>query len=93
MARSRSTARIDDTPTTTDQLSLFAAAAVPPRPPKAERLLTKSETAERLNVTLRFVNRIVAEHRIRYVHVGRHIRVPESAIDEFITAGTVRACP
>jgi excisionase family DNA binding protein len=54
-----------------------------------DRLLTKAEAAERLKVSPRFIERCVVERRIRYVRVGRFIRVPESAIDDFIEAGTV----
>ncbi|MFL6044803.1 MAG: excisionase family DNA-binding protein [Propionibacteriaceae bacterium] len=28
--------------------------------------------------------------RIRFVRVGRHVRIPESAIEEFVEAGTVQ---
>jgi excisionase family DNA binding protein len=58
-------------------------------PPRTERLLTKAEAAEVLNVTLRFVNRCVVERRVRFVRVGRHIRIPASALDEFIAEQTV----
>ena len=32
---------------------------------------------------------VIAERRIRFVHVGRHVRIPESALGEFIGAGLV----
>jgi excisionase family DNA binding protein len=54
-----------------------------------DRLLTLEEVAERLNTTPRFSRRLVAERRIRFTRVGRHIRVPESALREFIEAGMV----
>lgn len=56
---------------------------------RAERLLTCSEVAERLGTSERFPRRLVAERRIRFVRVGRHVRIPESAVDEMIHAGTV----
>jgi excisionase family DNA binding protein len=31
----------------------------------------------------------VAERRIRFVHVGRHVRIPESAVAEFVAEGVV----
>ncbi|MGW5876885.1 excisionase family DNA-binding protein [Nocardiopsis terrae] len=31
---------------------------------------------------------MIEERRITFVKVGRHVRIPESALDEFITAGT-----
>ena len=55
-----------------------------------ERLLTIEEAAEALGTTARFPRRLIAERRIRFVRVGRHVRIPESAIEEFIEAGTVR---
>ena len=29
------------------------------------------------------------QERIRFIHVGRHVRIPESALREFIAAGLV----
>jgi excisionase family DNA binding protein len=52
-------------------------------------MLTKNEAADRLNVSPRFIERCVVQRRIRFVRVGRFIRVPESALDEFVNAGTV----
>jgi excisionase family DNA binding protein len=45
--------------------------------------------AERLGTSERFPRRLVAERRIRFVRVGRHVRIPESAVDELIEDGTV----
>jgi excisionase family DNA binding protein len=56
---------------------------------KGDRLFTRKEAAERLNVTLRFVTRCVQERRIRYVRVGRLIRIPEAALNEYIATHTV----
>jgi len=56
---------------------------------RVERLLTCGEVAERLGTTERFPRRLVAERRIRFVRVGRHVRIPESAVDELIQSGTV----
>jgi excisionase family DNA binding protein len=41
-----------------------------------ERLLTVGEVAELLGTTERFPRRLIAERRIRFVHVGRHVRIP-----------------
>jgi excisionase family DNA binding protein len=57
----------------------------------AQRLLTVGEVAERLGTTVRFPRRLIAERRIRYVKVGRHVRIPESAVDEWIVASTIEA--
>ena len=54
-----------------------------------DRLLTKLEAAELMNVRPRFIDRCIAQRRIRFVRVGRFVRVPESAIREFVTAGAV----
>jgi excisionase family DNA binding protein len=53
------------------------------------RLLTVAEAAERLGTTVRFPRRLIAQRRIRYVKVGRHVRIPELAIEEWIAACTV----
>jgi excisionase family DNA binding protein len=54
-----------------------------------ERLLSVSEVAEVLGTTERFPRRLIDERRIRFVRVGRHVRIPESALREFIAAGLV----
>jgi excisionase family DNA binding protein len=54
-----------------------------------ERLLTVAEVAELLGTTERFPRRLIAERRIRFVRVGRHVRIPESAVGDFISAGLV----
>ena len=52
-----------------------------------EKLYTKAEAAEQLNVPVRFVERCVSQRRIRVIRLGRHIRIPESALAELLTAG------
>ena len=59
------------------------------RPIQVERLLTVAEVAELLGTTERFPRRLIAERRIRFVHVGRHVRIPESAVGDLINAGLV----
>ncbi|NDK28204.1 helix-turn-helix domain-containing protein [Streptomyces sp. TR1341] len=54
-----------------------------------ERYLTVDQVAELLGTTIRFPRRLIEERRIRYVKVGRHVRIPKSAIDEYIAARTV----
>lgn len=56
-----------------------------------DRLYTREEAAEVLNVTLRFVTRCVQERRIRYVRIGRMVRIPKSALDEFLCKHDVPA--
>jgi excisionase family DNA binding protein len=57
--------------------------------PPVERLLTVVQVAELLGTSERFPRRLIAERRIRFVRVGRHVRIPESALGEFIDAGMV----
>ncbi len=57
--------------------------------PPLERLLTVGQVTELLGTSERFSRRLIAERRIRFVHVGRHVRIPESALGEFIAAGLV----
>jgi len=54
-----------------------------------ERLLTVAQVAELLGTSERFPRRLIAERRIKFVRVGRHVRVPESGLREFIEAGLV----
>lgn len=56
---------------------------------RVERLLTVREVAELLGTSERFPRRLIAERRIRFVRVGRHVRIPESAVGDFIAAGLV----
>ncbi|MGK4583508.1 excisionase family DNA-binding protein [Kitasatospora sp. HPMI-4] len=53
-------------------------------------LLTITQVAELLGTTERFPRRLIAERRITFVKVGRHVRIPTSALTEFITARTVQ---
>jgi excisionase family DNA binding protein len=47
------------------------------------------EAAEFLNTNPRFPYRLISERRIRFTRVGRYVRIPESALREFIEAGMV----
>jgi excisionase family DNA binding protein len=55
----------------------------------AERLLTVEAAAERLSTSPRFIRRLIAQRRIEFVKVGRHVRITESALADFIEAGKV----
>jgi excisionase family DNA binding protein len=57
--------------------------------PRADRLLTVAQAAELLSTTERFPRRLIEQRRIRFVRVGRHVRIPESALREFIANGLV----
>jgi excisionase family DNA binding protein len=54
-----------------------------------ERLLTIAEAADLLRTSERFPRRLIEERRIRFTRIGRHVRIPESALREFIAAGLV----
>jgi excisionase family DNA binding protein len=54
-----------------------------------ERLVTVTEAAKMLGTSVRFPRRLISERRIRFVHVGRHVRIPVSALEEFVADGTV----
>jgi excisionase family DNA binding protein len=54
-----------------------------------EHLLTVDQAAEVLGTSSRFPRRLIAERRIRFVRVGRLVRIPESALAEFVDESTV----
>jgi excisionase family DNA binding protein len=54
-----------------------------------ERLISVEEAAELLGTTTRFPRRLISERRIRFVRVGRHVRIPVSALESFVADGTV----
>ncbi len=53
-------------------------------------LLTVAEAAERLGTSVRFPRRLITERRIAFVRVGRHVRIPESALAAYVEANTVK---
>jgi excisionase family DNA binding protein len=56
----------------------------------ADQLLTVEEAADRMRTKPRFIRRLIAERRIEYVKVGRHVRISEPVLAAFIAAGRVR---
>jgi excisionase family DNA binding protein len=56
-----------------------------------DKLLTVDEAAERLGTSVRFVRRLIAERRIVYVKVGRHVRLAEADLAGFVAAGRIEA--
>jgi excisionase family DNA binding protein len=56
-----------------------------------EELYTVEQAAVRLNTTPRFIRRLIAERRIAFTRLGRHIRIQGSELDAFVTAGRVEA--
>ena len=59
------------------------------RPPELDTLLTVEQAAELLGTSVRFVRRLIAERRIAYVKVGRHVRIASRDLEAFIAAGRV----
>lgn len=57
---------------------------------RAETLLTVEQAADRLGTGVRFTRRLIAERRIRFVRLGRHVRIPASALDDLVQVGTVQ---
>jgi excisionase family DNA binding protein len=55
-----------------------------------DRLLTVEQAAERLGTGVRFPRRLIEERRITFVKVGRHVRIPESVLEAYVTANTVQ---
>jgi excisionase family DNA binding protein len=55
----------------------------------AVQLLTVEEAAERMSTSVRFIRRLIAERRIEFVKVGRHVRISEPALAAFIDAGRI----
>ena len=53
------------------------------------RLLTVEAAADYMSTSVRFVRRLIAERRIEFVKVGRHVRISESALANFIESGRV----
>ncbi len=54
-----------------------------------DRLLNVDEAAVILGTTERFPRRLISERRIRFVRVGRHVRIPESALAAYVVQQTV----
>ncbi|MEV1291938.1 helix-turn-helix domain-containing protein [Pseudonocardia sp. NPDC049635] len=53
------------------------------------RYLTVPEAADYLNTSVRFVRRLIAERRIAFHHVGRHVRLRVVDLEEFVQSGRV----
>lgn len=53
--------------------------------PKVGQLFTVQEAADFLNVSVRFVRRLTAEHRVAVVRLGRHVRLAKSDLEAYVT--------
>ena len=56
-----------------------------------ERLLTVDEAAARLGTSTRFIRRLIAERRIAYTKLGRHVRITAHDLDAFVASGRVES--
>ncbi|HSV65617.1 MAG TPA: helix-turn-helix domain-containing protein [Mycobacteriales bacterium] len=52
-------------------------------------LCTVEQAARYLNTTARFIRRLVAERRIAFVKLGRHVRIAEADLARFVQEGRV----
>jgi excisionase family DNA binding protein len=57
--------------------------------PELDTLLSIEQAAERLGTSVRFVRRLIAERRIAYVKLGRHVRIAGRDLDAFIATSRV----
>ncbi|MEU5798531.1 excisionase family DNA-binding protein [Streptomyces sp. NPDC047813] len=55
-----------------------------------DRLLSVQEVAVVLGTGVRFPRRLIEERRITFVKVGRHVRIPESALSAYVAEHTVQ---
>ena len=58
-----------------------------------EQLLTIDEAAAQLGTGERFVRRLIAERRICFHKIGRHVRISSTDLQEFIAASRVASVP
>jgi excisionase family DNA binding protein len=56
-----------------------------------DTLLSVEQAAERLGTSARFVRRLVFERRIAYIKVGRHVRIAEHDLNNYVATGRVEA--
>jgi excisionase family DNA binding protein len=63
------------------------------RTPELDTLVSVEQAAERLGTSVRFVRRLIAERRIAYVKVGRHVRLDPVDVEAFIAASRVEIRP
>ena len=54
--------------------------------PELDTLLSIEQAAERLGTSVRFVRRLIAERRIAYTKLGRHVRIAESDLINYVAA-------
>lgn len=77
-------------------LSIPSAHHRPPDRPMTETtmpplgdILTAEQAADRMNMSVRYVRRLVAERRIPFHRIGRSIRLTSTDVDAHVAAGRV----
>src|SRR5260370_33577270 len=60
-------------------------------PGTGDDLLTIEQAASRLNMSARYVRRLIAERRIAFHRMGRAVRLKAADVDAFISDGRVEA--
>jgi len=53
------------------------------------RYLSVREAAEYLNTSERFIRRLIAERRVAFHKLGKHVRFAVTDLDEYVAAGRV----
>jgi len=54
-----------------------------------DSLLTVDQAAEAMGTSARFIRRLIAERRIAYTKIGRHVRIAESDLINYVAIGRV----
>ena len=54
-----------------------------------DSLLTVDQAAEAMGTSTRFIRRLIAERRITYTKIGRHVRIAECDLINYVAAGRV----
>jgi excisionase family DNA binding protein len=54
-------------------------------------LLNVPQVADKLGTSQRFVRRLIAERRISYTKLGKHVRIADADVEAFIAAGRIEA--
>jgi excisionase family DNA binding protein len=54
-----------------------------------DQLLTVDQAAEAMGTSTRFIRRLIAERRITYTKLGRHVRIAESDLINYVATGRV----
>ena len=54
-------------------------------------LLNVDQAADRLGTSTRFIRRLIAERRIAFVKLGKHVRIDSADLDAFSRSWTSRS--